>query len=324
MIEIQGLKKAFGDKVVLNGISIRIEDGDIFGLVGVSGAGKSTLLRCINGLETYDEGSLRVNRVEVKDLDKAQMRQYRSKIGMVFQQFSLLERKTVYENISFPMQCFKYSKAETGKRVHELLELVGLSEKRDVLPRYLSGGQKQRVAIARALTMNPTVLLCDEATSALDPNITSAILDLLKRINTELGLTIVVVTHQMSVMKKVCTNMAVLRNGRLTATGSVLDIFLKRPEQLADFLGESAEYQPETGKTIFEILHQGDDDRSLISRIAIETGVAFDVVWGALNKYQDAIAGSFTISVDAACAQKIENYLTAKHIEWRGAIDVQI
>jgi D-methionine transport system ATP-binding protein len=252
------------------------------------------------------------------------MRKYRSTIGMVFQQFSLLERKNVYENVSFPMHCFKYPKAEIDRRVHELLDLVGLSEKINVLPRQLSGGQKQRVAIARALTMNPTVLLCDEATSALDPNITAAILDLLRKINAELGITIVVVTHQMSVMKKVCSNMAVLRNGRLTTTGSVQDIFLRRPEQLADFLGEGSDYQPGTGKVIFEILHRNDGDRNLIPRIAIDTGIAFEVVGGALNKYQDKIAGSFTISVDEDDAQEIEKYLTVKHIEWRGVIDVQI
>jgi D-methionine transport system ATP-binding protein len=243
---------------------------------------------------------------------------------MVFQQFSLLERKNVYENISFPMQCFKYSKAEIDRRVHELLDLVGLSDKITALPRQLSGGQKQRVAIARALTMNPSVLLCDEATSALDPNITTAILDLLRQINAELGLTIVVVTHQMSVMKKVCSNMAILRNGRLTTTGSVQDIFLKRSEQLSDFLGESTGYPIETGKTVFEILVQSGEDKSLISRIAVDTGIVFDVVWGALNKYQDKIAGSFTISVNNSDAKEIEKYLLTNHIEWRGAIDVQI
>lgn len=204
MIAIKNLQKSFGSNEVLKDINITIQDGEIYGLIGVSGAGKSTLLRCINGLESYDGGSLRIDETEVSQLNHQELRKLRSKIGMIFQQFLLMERMTVYHNIAFPLKCWGKSKQEIDARVNELLSLVELEDKRDAKPRELSGGQKQRVAIARALAMNPRILLCDEATSALDPNITTSILQLLKRINQELGLTIIVVTHQMDVVKQVC------------------------------------------------------------------------------------------------------------------------
>jgi D-methionine transport system ATP-binding protein len=316
MITIQNLHKSFENKEVLAGIDLTIKDGDIFGLVGVSGAGKSTLLRCINGLEPYDSGKLNVNGIEIKDISKNEIRRFRSKIGMVFQQFSLLERKTVFENISFPMECFKYSKQVIEKRVKELLELVDLPDKIKAFPRELSGGQKQRVAIARALTMNPSILLCDEATSALDPNITQSILELLRRINEELKITIVAVTHQMTVMKKLCKNMAVLSLGKVKTVGSVQDIFLKRPDQLVDFLGDDVFKEHPTDCICFEIL-QYREDKNILSRIAIDTGIKYEVAWGGLNRYQDDIAGSFIINVAPEEAPPLEQYLKQNQIAWR-------
>ena len=168
MIAIKNLQKSFGSNEVLKDINITIQDGEIYGLIGVSGAGKSTLLRCINGLESYDGGSLRIDETEVSQLNHQELRKLRSKIGMIFQQFLLMERMTVYHNIAFPLKCWGKSKQEIDARVNELLSLVELEDKRDAKPRELSGGQKQRVAIARALAMNPRILLCDEATSALD------------------------------------------------------------------------------------------------------------------------------------------------------------
>ena len=169
MIEISNLQKCYGDIKVLRDINVEIHKEDIYGLLGVSGAGKSTLLRCINGLESYEGGSLKVNGVEVKDLNEKELREFRKNIGMIFQQFSLLERKTVYENVALPMNCWGYKKQDIDKKVKELLNLVELGDKLNSKPRELSGGQKQRVAIARALTLNPQILLCDEATSSLDP-----------------------------------------------------------------------------------------------------------------------------------------------------------
>ncbi len=217
MIEISNLQKFYGDTKVLRDINVEINKGDIYGLLGVSGAGKSTLLRCINGLESYEAGSLKVNDVEVKNLNEKELRAFRKNIGMIFQQFSLLERKTVYENVALPMECWGYKKQDIDKKVKELLELVELGDKIKSKPKELSGGQKQRVAIARALTLDPQILLCDEATSALDPSITNSILELLKKINRELGITIVVVTHQMNVVKQVCNKMAILSKGNLEA-----------------------------------------------------------------------------------------------------------
>ena len=203
MIKIDKLNKYYGSNKVLNDISIDIKKGEIFAIVGHSGAGKSTLLRCINGLEDYSDGSLKVHNQEIKTLGKEKLREFRKSIGMIFQHFSLIQRKTVYENVALPMEVWGYSKDEINKKVKDLLALVGLTQKIDSYPSQLSGGQKQRVAIARALTLDPDILLSDEATSALDPNTTTSILNLLKKINEKLNITIVLVTHEMEVVKQI-------------------------------------------------------------------------------------------------------------------------
>ncbi|ASA20350.1 methionine ABC transporter ATP-binding protein [Paenibacillus donghaensis] len=315
MIEINNLYKSFGDKPVLSGINVSIRDGDIFGLVGISGAGKSTLLRCVNGLESYEQGTLLVNGTDISSLSGAELRKFRSGIGMIFQQFSLLERKTVYENIMFPMKCFNYKKEEADARIHELLRLVELTDKIHSRPSQLSGGQKQRVAIARALAMNPNILLCDEATSALDPNITKSILGLLKKINKELGITIVIVTHQMEVVKEVCNNIAILSKGELKVSGSVQDIFLNRSEALNELLGASGIVK-QGDKVLFEMVQRpGQADQ--LSRFALTTGIQFEVVWGGLDRYADSIAGTFTLAVDKGDFAKAEAYLDETGTEWR-------
>ena len=228
MISIQGLRKSYGDAPVLKGVDITIEDGEIYGLVGVSGAGKSTLLRCINGLESFDEGKLEVNGTDVGKLSERDLRLFRKNVGMIFQHFSLLERKTVEENIAFPMKCFGIPKDKRAARTAELLELVGLADKGKVRPRELSGGQKQRVAIARALTMNPSILLCDEATSALDPNITRSILKLLRDINRELGITIIMVLHDINLAARYSDVLMAVKGGRLYAAGTPAEIVNKK------------------------------------------------------------------------------------------------
>jgi D-methionine transport system ATP-binding protein len=273
MIEIKNLQKSFGNNQILKDINMTIDDGEIHSLVGVSGAGKSTLLRCINGLESYDSGSLKIDGTEVCELRNEDLRRFRSGIGMIFQQFLLMERMTVYQNIALPLRCWGRSKVEIDSRVSELLKLVELEDKKNSKPRELSGGQKQRVAIARALAMNPEILLCDEATSALDPNITISILDLLKRINHELGLTIIVVTHQMEVVKQICNRVSILSSGILTSTGEVKDIFLKQPEALSELFSERTNIDlPENGINI-EIIYRAGNSSSLLSEMAIKTGV---------------------------------------------------
>ena len=317
MIKISNLYKAYGDLLVLDNVNLEIKKGDIYGLVGVSGAGKSTLLRCINGLESYDQGTLKVDGVDIKTLNRYELRKFRSNIGMIFQQFSLLERKTVYENIALPLQCWKYKKADIDKKVSELLELVELKDKVNIKPRKLSGGQKQRVAIARALTLNPKILLCDEATSALDPNITKSILQLLRKINKELQITIIIVTHQMPVVKQVCSNMSILSKGKVEVSGRVEDIFLDKPKILYEVLGKEQEYLPDNGINIEILRREKSSNNSILSEMAIATQTVFSIVLGSLDHYKDDIKGSIVINVQAEDREKIINYLNMQNIEWR-------
>ncbi|WP_025719927.1 methionine ABC transporter ATP-binding protein [Paenibacillus polymyxa] len=318
MIEIHNLFKTYdGRSPVLQGINLSIEAGDIYGLVGISGAGKSTLLRCINGLEWFDSGSVTVDGINIQELNKKELRLLRSQIGMVFQQFSLLERKSVYENILFPVKCMHYKVKDIEQKIHDVLELVELSDKIHSLPRNLSGGQKQRVAIARALIMNPKILLCDEATSALDPNITQSILALLRKINQELGITIVVVTHQMSVVKQICNRMGVLSEGNLKVAGDVQDIFLNKREMLDDFMGEEKNSSRSDRQTNLEIIQRVGENDDILSDIAIKTGVKFEVIWGGLNTYRDTVAGSFTIRVSVEDFPVVEQHLNDRGVEWR-------
>ena len=229
-IRIENLYKTFRTKKeenkVLNGVNLEIEKGDIFGVVGFSGAGKSTLVRCINRLEEPDSGKIWIGDTEITALSKKELEDRRRKIGMVFQQFNLFDSKTVFQNIAYPLTLEKVSRSEIEQRVDKLLELVGLSDKKNSYPGALSGGQKQRVGIARALANNPDVLLSDEATSALDPQSTLSILDLLSKINQELGLTILMITHELEAAKRVCNKVAVLENGVITEQGNTRDIFL--------------------------------------------------------------------------------------------------
>lgn len=318
MIEIRNLKKSFGDQVVLDGINLTIDEGDIFGLIGVSGAGKSTLLRCINRLEDFSEGSLLVNGVDVGSLSKDELRNLRRSIGMVFQQFSLMERKTVYDNVYFPLKCRGDKKADVDGKVRDMLELVGLSDKLDAYPRELSGGQKQRVAIARALVTDPSILLCDEATSALDPNITEAVLDLLKKINRELGLTIVVVTHETSVMKSVCNKMGLLSGGHLKAVGTVEHFFLEQPELLGEFLSDAGGTSPaETGYSTIRVLQRNNSGGSMLSELAISTGVTFDITAGGIDRYQDRVAGAFNLRMRTADVDAFTAELESRGAEWK-------
>ena len=322
MIEIRHLQKSFGSNEVLKNIDITIRDGEIYGLIGVSGAGKSTLLRCINGLEPYDGVSLKIDGVEVSQLNKQEMRRFRSNIGMIFQQFLLMDRMTVYQNIALPMKCWKRSSAEIDRRVSELLSLVELSDKKNARPRELSGGQKQRVAIARALAMEPRILLCDEATSALDPNITISILELLKKINRELGLTIIVVTHQMDVVKQICNRVSVLSHGVLTCTGEVKDIFLKQPQVLSELLSEASSQSLPAGGVNVEIIYPMDTASTLLSRMALETGIAYELVRDRVETYCTGTYGCCTIHIAGHELAALEVFLKRAQVEWRVLQDV--
>jgi D-methionine transport system ATP-binding protein len=229
-IHIEGLNKTFKGRgrsqnvEVLSDINLDIRRGDIFGIVGFSGAGKSTLLRCLNRLEEPDSGVIRIGDAVITDLSHNELLTFRRKLGMIFQQFNLLDSRTVARNVDFSLTVARTDRTQRLQRVNEILELVGLSDRRDFYPGQLSGGQKQRVGIARALANHPVVLLSDEATSALDPQIALSILDLLKDINRKLGLTIVLVTHQLEVIKYACRHVAVLENGSIVEQGSTYDV----------------------------------------------------------------------------------------------------
>ena len=230
LIEIQHLTKVFGtgaDRVTaLEDVSLRVEDGDIFGIIGMSGAGKSTLLRCLSMLEKPTSGQIVLDGSDLAAMNGAQLRAERRKMGVVFQGYNLLMQKTVAENVAFPLKLEKgFDKAAVAARVDELLELVGLADKAGAYPAQLSGGQKQRVAIARALAMEPEILLCDEPTSALDPLTTKAMLALLADINRKLGVTILIITHELSVVRRICGRVAVICDGRVAETGTVSQVF---------------------------------------------------------------------------------------------------
>jgi len=287
MIEICDLNKSFGELNVLKNINLTIPTGEIYGLVGRSGAGKSTLLSCMNGLEGYDSGSVKIDGIEVKDRDKDEMRDLRKEMGMIFQTFSLVSRRSVYQNVALPLKCWKYPKQEIDKRVKELLELVEITEKVDERPEVLSGGQKQRVAIARALALNPKILLCDEATSALDPKTTQSVLNLLQDINRKLGLTIVVVTHQMEVIRSCCDNVMILENGKISEQGSVKEIFLRRPVALLNLLGENSYLKGNYDQMISFLIKQ--DQTDVISYLFSTYPGHIKIVETSTNEYQNNV-----------------------------------
>lgn len=233
MIRLEKINKRFSNRSgvvdALKDVTIHVEKGDIYGIIGFSGAGKSTLIRMVNRLEKPDDGKVIVDGRELNGLSTAQLRKIRRKIGMVFQQFNLLESKTVFQNVAIPLILEGESKEEIAKRVHEVLQFVELEDKKDTYVSQLSGGQKQRVGIARALATEPSILLCDEATSALDPKTTESILQLLRRINREMGVTILLITHQMQVIQMICNKVAVMENGQVVEQGGVMEVF-SRPK----------------------------------------------------------------------------------------------
>ncbi|MBB6622720.1 methionine ABC transporter ATP-binding protein [Clostridium gasigenes] len=315
MIKINGVTKSFGKVEVLKGISVNIKQGEIYGLIGHSGAGKSTLLRCINGLESYDGGSIKVMGKEVKDLNQKELREFRKDLGMIFQGFNLLKRKNVFDNIALPLEVWGYTKEDINKKVNDLLRLVGLEDKAKSKPEELSGGQKQRVAIARALALEPKILLCDEATSALDPKITKDILSLLYKINKEFGITIVIVTHQMEVVKEVCEKVALIEGGFLKAEGKSEDLFLKPGVYLKKFLGEQEdETLPESGVNIKLFFPSTSSENALITKMARDLNVDFSIVWGKLEKFRDSVLGSLVINILEKDKEKVMNYLEDKNI----------
>jgi D-methionine transport system ATP-binding protein len=312
MIEITGLEKQYDEVQILKNINLTIKKGEIFGLIGLSGAGKSTLLRCINGLVPYDRGSLKVNGIEVKDLKKTEIREFRRNIGMIFQNFSLLERRNAYENVAFPMHLCKKSSSEIDEQVKKMLQLVGLEDKMANRPRQLSGGQKQRVAIARAMVTNPEILLCDEATSALDPKTAISILNLLKEINQKLGVTIIVVTHQIEVIEQICDRMALLQDGKMVLSGEVQKVFLENPTPLRSLLGKEI---IEKKGLFFRILLDGEEKyRKFFYNLFHDTNIAYEIYEGGIRDFKNSSVFLGTVKILPKDKQKFTEYLKERDI----------
>ncbi|MBE5846089.1 MAG: methionine ABC transporter ATP-binding protein [Lachnospiraceae bacterium] len=319
MIRIHNVRKSFQDLDVLKGISFAIEDSEIFGIIGQSGAGKSTLLRCINGLEAYDSGEIEVDGTVVSVKDKSKLKYLQKQMGMIFQGFNLLERLDVYDNVALPLKFWGISPKtpENRKKIQELLGLVGLEDKVHAKPRELSGGQKQRVAIARALVLDPRFLLCDEATSALDPEITKEILGLLQKINRELGITIVIVTHQMEVVKQVCDRVAFLSDGVVLAEGKPEDLFVKpdRPE-IRSFLREESNLLPKEGVNIQLFFSGEGSDEPVVTHMARTLQRDFSICWAKLEDFRENVYGSLVINVRKEDRESVCAFLDEKKVAW--------
>lgn len=320
LIEIRNVNKYFGDTQVLKDINITIKDGEIFGIIGHSGAGKSTLLRCINRLEDFSSGQVLIDGTDVGKLNENDLRDLRKNLGMIFQHFSLLERRTVFENVALPMECFGYSKDQIKTRVEELLDLVGILDKKDDKPRNLSGGQKQRVAIARALTMNPKVLLCDESTSALDPKTTKSILELLRQISGKLGITIIMVTHQMEVIKQICTRTAIMDAGRVVEMGDTEEVFLKSNKAIRKLLGEENIVLPQ-GNNLKLLFTNDKSNEAIITSMARELSIDVSIIYGRLEKFRDDILGSLIINIPDGYVDSVKDYLNRHDMIWQEVED---
>ena len=307
MIEIRNLAKTYhgaeGDFTAVKNINLTINDGDIFGIIGLSGAGKSTLVRCINLLEVPTEGDVLVDGKSMLSLSRRELLAARQKIGMIFQGFNLLSQRTALDNITFPLEIAGVKRAQAVKRARELLDMVGLADKERSYPSQLSGGQKQRVAIARALATEPHVLLCDEATSALDPTTTVQILDLLREINQRLGVTIVVITHEMRVIEKICNRVAVIDASEIAEEGLVSEVFLRPKSAIARRLimpqgGEGVESV--LGSRCIRVTFDGSDTAEpIISKMTLECRAAVNIVFANTKSLDGKVYGQMVLQLPA-------------------------
>ena len=319
MIELSHLNKTFqtadGTVDALKDINLTIEDGDIFGIIGMSGAGKSTLIRCINMLERPTSGTVKVGGDDMTALSPAALRAKRRSITMIFQQFNLLMQRTCLKNVCFPMELEGMSKKDAKKKAKELLALVDLPDKAQSYPAQLSGGQQQRVAIARALATNPQVLLCDEATSALDPKTTHSILELIRDINQKLGITVVVITHQMSVVEEICNHVAILDEGRVVEQGDVAQVFAHPQSDAAKKLvfpnGEETVLPTQQDEARLRILFNGSAtaDKPLIATMAAQHGIMANILGASTRAFHEQAFGEMLIGVPMAQKQQTLDFL---------------
>ena len=314
MLEIKNLTKTYGGKnnptIALKDVSLTVEDGDIYGIIGLSGAGKSTLVRCINGLETADEGEIVYNGKKVV-FDN----EYRRNVAMIFQGFNLLQQRNVLKNVELAGEIVRdKNRTEKAKR---LLETVGLGDKLKAYPSELSGGQQQRVAIARALMTEPKILLCDEATSALDPDTAKSILELLKKLNKELGLTIIIISHQMTVIEAICNKVAIIEHAHITADGELYDVFLSPKTETAKKLIYSGHiYAKDTDRPLVKLMFNGQTEEPIVSNIIRDLNIQVSILYANSKVINDKLYGQTIFSVlnyDENIA-KLREYLDAKGV----------
>ncbi len=320
MIEIKNVSKTFKvdgkDFEALKNVSLKINDGDIYGIIGMSGAGKSTLVRCINMLESPTSGDIVIDGKSMTALSPSELRKERSKIAMIFQSFNLLMQKNVLKNISFPLELAGVKRADARKKALELLELVGLPDKANAYPAQLSGGQQQRVAIARALATDPKILLCDEATSALDPKTTKSILNLIKEINQKYNITVVIITHAMSVVEEVCNKVAIISDGVVAEEGEVVQVFAHPQSGVAKHLVnpdyEENQVNLSAYKKVIRIVLNGANivGMPLISKLSLDLNILVNLVSVSTKELNGVLYGNITIGVDSdETLLKIRKYL---------------
>ena len=317
-IELRGLSKVYqipgGEVQALNNINLTIEQGDIYGIIGMSGAGKSTLIRCLNRLDTPTDGQVLIDGQNILAMSKKQLLQTRRRMAMIFQQFNLLMQKSVARNVRYPLEIAGAPKKQANERVMELLKIVGLEEKANAYPAQLSGGQKQRVAIARALASNPEMLLCDEATSALDPMTTQSILELLKKINAELGITVVLITHEMAVIRQICNKVAILDGGKLVEQGTVDDVFMHTKsaagKRLFGILPENEDDVP-TQPALRIVFDGAAADQPIISRLVKDLGFDVNILAADMHQFNGKTYGQMMVArpEDPAELKQVQDYL---------------
>lgn len=330
MIELSHLGKIYrtADKEItaLEDINLQIHDGEIFGIIGLSGAGKSTLVRCINLLEVPTSGDVIIDGQSLVSMKRKELLALRQKISMIFQGFNLLEQRNVADNVCFPLEIAGVKRKAALERANELLKLVGLEDRASSYPSQLSGGQKQRVAIARALANKPKYLLCDEATSALDPNTTRQILDLLKEINETLGVTIVVITHEMKVIDRICDSVAVIDSSHIAEVGSVREVFTNPKSKIARDLIVPKESRliETTGGRRIRLIFDGESKANvpIISRLTVECGAAVNILFADTRVYEGIAYGHMVIELpnDSREAEKITAWLNAHDVKWKEEI----
>lgn len=329
MIRIVDLEKTFVTKTstvhALSGINLDIQAGEIFGIIGLSGAGKSTLVRCMNYLEIPTKGEVIFDGQSLGSMSERELRKARQSMGMIFQQFNLLAQRNVLDNICFPLEIAGISKREARQKARKLLDMVGLAEKEKAYPAQLSGGQKQRVAIARALATEPKVLLCDEATSALDPTTTKSILDLLKEINKNLGITIVIITHEMSVIEAVCNRVAIIDKSQIAEIGEVAEIFAAPKSKIGRQLifTENFKEVPFGSEKMYRIIFDGHSSyEPIISKIVMECKAPINIWFAESRNLNGNAVGQMIIQLpeDEIIANRIVNYMETEHIRFEEVI----